>query len=78
MRGPTLSRRGFAAGAAIASLLPLAGRAAASVTRAERWRVAMERGFALDDGTGLYREYAPATADDAYYARFEVPDDLIW
>jgi len=68
MRGPALSRRGFAAGAALATLLPVAGRAAIPATRAESWRAAMERGFALADGTGLYREYAPATAKDEKYA----------
>ncbi|MDP5279514.1 glycoside hydrolase family 76 protein [Sphingomonas sp. DG1-23] len=68
MRGPALTRRGFAAGATLATLLPATSRAAAPVTRAESWRAAMERGFALDDGTGLYREYAPAAADDAKYA----------
>ncbi|MDT8758447.1 glycoside hydrolase family 76 protein [Sphingomonas psychrotolerans] len=67
MRHPALSRRGFAAGAALAALLPSAGRAAAPA-RAESWRAAMERGFALGDGTGLYREYAPGAAEDPRYA----------
>ena len=67
MRGPALSRRGFAAGAALATLLPATGRAAPA-SRAESWRTAMERGFALNDGTGLYREHAPVMAGDAKYA----------
>ena len=67
MRGPDLSRRGFAAGAGLAALLPAAVRAAPA-SRAESWRAAMERGFALDNGTGLYREYAPAAPEDARYA----------
>ncbi|MBB3909769.1 glycoside hydrolase family 76 protein [Sphingomonas desiccabilis] len=69
MRQPVLSRRGFAAGAALAALLPAAARAAPpAASRAEQWRAAMERGFALNDGTGLYREYASAEASDAKYA----------
>lgn len=69
MRQPILSRRAFAAGAALTTLLPAAARAApAAASRAEQWRAAMERGFALNDGTGLYREYAPAAASDAKYA----------
>ncbi|MCC2978045.1 glycoside hydrolase family 76 protein [Sphingomonas sp. PL-96] len=68
MRQPILSRRGFAAGAALATLLAAAGRGAPAASRAEQWRAAMERGFALNDGTGLYREYAPAEAGDAKYA----------
>ncbi|MBB5709206.1 glycoside hydrolase family 76 protein [Sphingomonas xinjiangensis] len=68
MGGFAISRRGFAAAAALAALAPRVGRAAASSNRAEGWRVAMERGFALDDGTGLYREYAPGTTADAKYA----------
>jgi predicted alpha-1,6-mannanase (GH76 family) len=67
MRGPILSRRSFAAGATLATLLPAAARAAPAASRAEQWRAAMERGFALSDGTGLYREYAPAEASDAKY-----------
>jgi hypothetical protein len=68
MRGPVLSRRSFAAGATLATLLPAAARAAPAASRAEQWRAAMERGFALNDGTGLYREYAPAAVSDAKYA----------
>lgn len=72
MRGPTLSRRGFAVGSTLAALLASPGRATAPATRAESWRAAMERGFALNDGTGLYREHAPAAPEDAKYA-FEWP-----
>jgi hypothetical protein len=68
MRQPILSRRGFAAGAALATLLPAAARGAPAASRAEQWRAAMERGFALNDGTGLYREYAPAEPSDAKHA----------
>jgi hypothetical protein len=67
MRGPILSRRSFAAGATLATLLPPAARAAPVAPRAEQWRAAMERGFAVNDGTGLYREYAPPAASDAQY-----------
>jgi hypothetical protein len=67
MRGPILSRRSFAAGATLATLLPAAARAAPAASRAEQWRAAMERGFAVNDGTGLYRENAPAAASDAKY-----------
>ena len=69
MRQPTLSRRGFATGAALATLLPAAARAAAPAeSRAEQWHAAMERAFAVGDGTGLYREYHPAEAGDERYS----------
>jgi len=68
MGGSPLSRRKFTASAAVATLLPTAVRAAPEPSRAEQWRAAMERGFAVNDGTGLYREYAPAADTDAKYA----------
>lgn len=63
-----LSRRQFATGAALAAFVPAISPAQAGTSRAEDWRAAMERGFALNDGTGLYREYAPAEPGDAHYA----------
>ncbi|WP_165356532.1 glycoside hydrolase family 76 protein [Sphingosinicella sp. BN140058] len=52
----------------MAALLPAAARGARVASRAEQWRMAMERAFALGDGTGLYREYAPAASTDAKHA----------
>ena len=34
--------------------------------------------IALDHGRPVPEMPAPASADDDYYARFKVPDDLIW
>lgn len=63
--------RGIARREALAGLLAaLAARgsaAAAPLSRAEAWRVALERAFALNDGTGLYREMVPVRANDAQY-----------
>ena len=32
----------------------------------------------LDHGQGAEADAAPDSADDAYYAQFKVPDDLVW
>lgn len=77
MTGQSVSRRtllGMTAGLSAAVVATAAigqrgpGTAGATLGRALAWHVALERCFAVADGTGLYREYHPPEPRDERYS----------
>ncbi|MBB3347187.1 glycoside hydrolase family 76 protein [Sphingomonas sp. BK069] len=63
------TRRAFVGGAlALAGARGTAATAPDPAARALAWHAALEKAFAVGDGTGLYREYHPPRAGDERYS----------